>query len=404
MSKISPVVDDEEDAPDAPEPEPVAQKAPAVPSPVAGASEPDEPERRPLPAHISAMNPANGDDFIAREGFDPTQLTNKLGRKVYAPVIKEIETGRKRAAAEAAFNAGEDARLAGVKKKQEADTAKRDKNAAEEEYYRTAGIETYIDAHGDQVPKLDDDGKPVYRAKKFPVEYDAEGRASQTTRDTTGKPTTVDPDAGAKIGPHKDAPGRLFKQNKATGWQDLGSIEENLNHGDPRLATAAAAAKAERDKKLATEAGRGFTQAGNAIDLEEMNARAAYESGPMKELAIKDAAIAAASQSQALKEKTWIGGQTDNAKEAAAALKKLQDERNLYDETNKPPDLDGYKARRAALPLERGSFAALIETHGGDVNAAAAEYRAKLKDPDNDPAMQHLEKSKKALGMRTFAE
>lgn len=393
------------------EPDEPAEASPAETAPAPAPQAPslpdaaDEPTRRPLPPRLAAMNPASADDFVAQHGYDPSQFSDPQARAPYEPVIKQIETNRSNAAQIATWNEAEDTRLAGAQAKQ----AKKDANTSREAYYRTHGIRTYIDANGDQVPQLDESGNPSFHPRKWPVEYDSQGNAIQRSRDEAGNVTTNALDVNADYGTHKDAPGRLFKQNQNAPWQDVGSIDDNLANDNPAIAAAAGKAKKARDAELAKQATQGFKIAGDQVDAQARDASMAWQRDVAPRFAQIDAQIEAKRADPQYNATGWFGSQTDPAKQLHADVDKLTAEQSALPPSPDTPDNQKLlKAKKAGLRNDGHAFDALIEQHGGDVNAAAQQFRDQITqaggDPDAHPAMAHLERAKKELGMPTFAE
>ena len=151
-------------------------------------------------------------------------------------------------------------------------------NSARLAAYKTQGVKHYKDpASGLIVPETNDDGTVRFAAKTGPVQYDAQGQAIQTAQDDHGNRSQVYPDANAPIGPHPDRPGEIYKQNKLSAWQYLGTADEMANSTDPAKQQAAADAQKMIDGHLIKSASEGFKALTGQISKEQNNATAAYQ-------------------------------------------------------------------------------------------------------------------------------
>jgi RNA polymerase sigma factor (sigma-70 family) len=122
-------------------------------------------------------------------------------------------------------------------------------SAESEAALRGARVKMFVDAEGNVQPVRDEEGNIQYRPGKGPVTYDDQGHAVQTQFDTTG-PKQVQLDQNAPIGPHSDRPGELYRQNKHSPWEYLGTVGEGLASKDLEIQGAAKDAQLQLDKHL----------------------------------------------------------------------------------------------------------------------------------------------------------
>jgi RNA polymerase sigma factor (sigma-70 family) len=183
--------------------------------------------------------PDPGDTLEPPKEPQPTQRRGRRGQVINVPVPAEKWNDY----AQSTYRYQQ--RLAGsaVGPEQQAD------NAETADTLRQSRVLTERDENGNLVPQRDENGNVIYKTGKGPVTYDQQGQAQQTQYTPSG-PKQVQPDANAPIGTHSDYPNHLFKQNKYSPWESLGTIDEGLKSKDPNIQAAAQEAKLSLDKKL----------------------------------------------------------------------------------------------------------------------------------------------------------
>src|SRR5581483_9624990 len=122
-------------------------------------------------------------------------------------------------------------------------------NALTSETLRQNRVLSMRDEAGNLVPLRDENNNIVYRTGKGPVSYDDQGKAVQTEWTPTG-PKQIRPDENATIGAHADYPNQLYRQNKLSPWEYIGTVDEGLQSKDQNIVAAAKEAKLSLDKRL----------------------------------------------------------------------------------------------------------------------------------------------------------
>lgn len=418
----SPIGPDDDDQ--APDDQAQAPEEPAAPPPSPEETIPAPDLSQQLPPHLANMSPAGGFDFIDRHGFDPSQFNDPATREAYAPVISAIQKDTQQQQA-----------IDDWQQKAQQAQQKKALNSSREAYYQEHGIKSYVDSFGNHQPVLDDDGKPVYHPKKFPLAYDpATGEAYQDVRDAQGNVGRNFPDMHAPIGSTPDQPNRLFKQNQYQDWEDLGTVDQNLNSENPRLREAAQAANTQRNGLLAKQVQQGFKLTTGKIDLDEQAQGAKYEQAQKQAADFQTQIDAEAAKGFVRKGAagTYEAAQTEGAHffgmvgghptaQAAAsldAIKKLQEAQAQAE--GSVPALDAKTAdgkttyaqqftqQRQSAARDAKAFEYLTDQNGGDVLKAAQQFRDNITkaggDPDQHPAIQHLDAYMQKIGMGSFAD
>lgn len=267
---------------------------------------------------------------------------------------------------------------------------------------------------GNVQPARDESGNIVYRPGKGPVRYDSSGKAVQTQYSETG-PQEVALDKDAEIGAAPDRPNELYRQNKHSPWEYLGTVQEGLGNKDPNIQKAATAGQLSLDKQL---------HSGVSHDLaEDVAGKVSAVQGKVKDFQGKSATLRTLSTQLENFDKdhpgvsetqgTWLTGgarPTETAQalieQKAALQKQIGDlETQGYSSSDNPKlarefakneieALQNSKAQSEGwlAPKEPGDFDRLVQNR----RATLAEQGV---DPDADPILASLAKRKKALGI-----
>jgi len=275
-------------------------------------------------------------------------------------------------------------------------------------------------------PVRDDEGNILYQpGKKGPVRYDAEGHAVQTQYEEAG-PKEVALDQKAPIGNHPDQPNLLYKQNKYSPWDYLGTVQEGLGSSDPETRKAAETAQVENDTKLHAVGvnALGLQLQKTAVGLRNAQSEAAGKQQTLQDLLKQQSALEPQTQATHW---TWTGRQPDPA--ALEAKSKLTQVNAQIDELTKagygqpkvvkgrpvmlngkpvfedPQDVADAKAAVTNLAQDHKTWSEGKPAAVGDLDTMLQDRKASILaaggDPESDPVVTAIEAHKKQLGIPT---
>lgn len=269
-------------------------------------------------------------------------------------------------------------------------------------------------ATGEVQPQRDEAGNVLYRPGKGPVRYDQQGRAIQTEYEESG-PKVVALDKDAKIGPHKERPTEIYRQNKHAPWEYVGTVEEALQSKDEKIQIAGRDAKLGLDKRLhsevAHELGEEVATRALAVQtrMQDFTGKAVTLKTLNDQLATFDTDNPGVNETQG-----GLFGLGTSPSPTAVALrekkagiqKQIEDlQAQGYSTNTKPeiirefakPEMDALHDARGLndswlAPKEPGDFDRLIQNRVATLAEAGV-------DPSTDRVLQSLEKKKAALGI-----
>lgn len=371
----------------------------ASPAPLETTIEPEEPMARPESLLVRGTDPTKYRGVLRTTFAGNVQAAERVKREqsVFDQVTarrKQQEEAKKQAEAER-------------QKAAEARQAQKDANVANEAEFKAKRVRHYKDDHGDIVPELDPNGRPVFDAHTFPVKYDDKGRAIETKLDETGTITSRDLDADSPIGTHPERPHELYKQNKHRGWDYVGPVEAGLQSTDERIKAAAEKGRVGLDKDFGKAAQKALAEREAKLVLDATTAQQAAAS--------KAAALPAAQDrlnraTEALKQadggirrffssvpddkKAQLRAEFEAAKQEHAAIEAGA----FYDDTQ-------HKADAEAAAQDEKLWRALLTTTGS-VSAAAKKRREMIEaaggDPEKDPILSAIQSRRAELGMSKY--
>ena len=272
--------------------------------------------------------------------------------------------------------------------------AKKDTNVARETEFRTKGVQMFTDANGDIKPVTDANGNIRYHADKGPVEY-PNGDAVQSVRDETGKTTVQDLDKGAKVGAAPNAMGRVFRQDKQSPWNDLGSVEEAMQSGDPAIREAAQKAKEGAEKIQHAAAKKGFEVSKNEIAYQQAEATKAATTAEGRRQQLQ-------TQIEAKKviadQRGWLGAQSAESKQAQAEVDALTTEQN---QLATAPDPKQFAERQKEIGVRADAFDYSVFKNGieGATHEIARDEIAAQRDPNAHPVIKSVQDARKKAGL-----
>lgn len=146
-----------------------------------------------------------------------------------------------------------------AKKQQESDYNK-GQNSEKEGQFRKSGQKFYTDAYGDIQPQMNEDNKPVFEPTPWKIQKGLDGRNVKTRRNELGQAETEDPDKDAPIAESKIKPNQLFRKNKLSEDQFVGTVDEGLTSGDETIRGTAEQAREKQNESLLKETKGSFVR------------------------------------------------------------------------------------------------------------------------------------------------
>jgi RNA polymerase sigma factor (sigma-70 family) len=146
-----------------------------------------------------------------------------------------------------------------AQKQQEADF-KKGQNSEKEGQFRKAGQKYYTDAFGDVQAQVNEENKPMFDATPWKIQKGLDGRNVKTRRNELGEVETEDPDKDALIAESKIKPNQLFRKNKLSEDQFVGTVDEGLTSGDETIRGVAEQAREKQNDNLLKETKNSFVR------------------------------------------------------------------------------------------------------------------------------------------------
>jgi RNA polymerase sigma factor (sigma-70 family) len=286
-------------------------------------------------------------------------------------------------------------------------------NATSEATLRTDRVQQFVDATGAVQPVRDAAGNIQYRPGKGPVQYDESGRAVQTQYDTSG-PKQVQLDKDAPIGTHPDRPGELYRQNKHSPWEYLGTVADGLQSKDKNIQDAAKDAQLGVDKVLHGAAGEVLGQ--NVYNTAEaLKSGAAQIQTKSKTLTDLNARLEQLNADPRLNEtEGGFLGIGSHPTSTALAMREQRDQLSQQIDSLAAEGITGNpkldlgklkdaKAAHAAATAERSAWGAVAPKTPGELDQILDERRTQLiangQNPNDDPVISAVEKKRNELGL-----
>jgi hypothetical protein len=165
------------------------------------------------------------------------------------------------------------AREQAAEAKAAAEEQRRSLNNSKEADFRTRGVKFYTDADGNLQPERDEAGGIRFNEKTLDPDYST-GDAVEKKRLESGAIQKTDVDAGAEVGTHPDRPNELYRKDKATPWNYVGTVEDGLKSADPKVRDAATKAKGALDKDIAETGSKALELKAGAVLVRKSQAQA----------------------------------------------------------------------------------------------------------------------------------